>query len=175
MKGGETLGDKQRLIFRVSLALNALLIPLVIWGHFKMNYVNDQLFLKEVEYNLIELEDLITKQSHDNWTNANLVTTEFRNVLNSMGYGMRTNQTLTEDNSVILYKLYEKLKQYPHEQKDNHPVLTDQDKKNFEELQEILHDVGLGLNVKGSDDMESFINRAAELEKRIRAPLNHTD
>lgn len=158
--------DKRlRSIFRISIGLNIILITLVVWGHLKMNYLKDQLFTTQVQYNFVELEELIEKQSNDHWTEPSLVTTQLGDLVKGIGLGIRTGETLSAEDKVTLHLLNKKLYQYPHDEKVN---ISDQDKKNFRELREILRDVRLGTtNTQNNDHIKTFMYRVTELEKRI--------
>ncbi|MEK5333754.1 MULTISPECIES: hypothetical protein [unclassified Lysinibacillus] len=166
---------KKKVLFRISLGLNIFLIAIIAWGIIKMNFVKEQVLVTEVQHNLVELEGLIDNQIQDNWSNPNLVTTELGDVLNGIWLGMNTGKQLgmlSNSDNYILEHLYSTLKQYPNDKLYSFAELTEEDKKNFEELRETLRDVGLGLNMTIRADMDTFINQAEELNKKIKYPLN---
>lgn len=166
------LSKKRKLLIRISIGLNILLIAIVAWGILKMNFVKEQVLVTEVQHNLVELEGLIANQSDENWSDPNLVTTELEDVLNGIRLGITTGEqlgTLSKIDKEILEKLYSKLNQYPNDELYSFVDLTDEDKKSFEELRDILRDVGLGLNISISD---SFMKQAEELVEKINSPIN---
>lgn len=140
-----------------------------------MNFAKEQVFVTEVQQNLVELEGLIVNQSDDDWSEPNLVTTKLGDVLNGIWLGMATGEqlgTLSKSDKEILNNLYYKLKQYPNDELYSFVDLTQVDKENFEELREMLRDAGLGLNIQVSGKMQYFMNQAEKLEKSIESPLN---
>ena len=166
---------KQKLLSRISIGLNIILITIVIWGFIKMNFVKEQVFITEVQHNLVELEGLIANQSDNHWSEPNLVTTKLGDVLNGIWLGITTGEqlgTLSREDKEILNSLYYKLKQYPNDELYRFVQLTEEDKRNFEELQDTLRDVGLGLNISISVSMDAFMKQAKELEEKIESPLN---
>ena len=169
------MSKKRKLLFGVSIGLNVLLVAIVAWGIIKINFVKEQVLVTEVQNNLVELEGLIANQMDDNWSEPNLVTTELGDVLNGMWLGMTTGKqlgTLSKSDKEILEHLYSKLNQYPNDELYSFADLTEEDKQNFEDLQETLREVGLGLNITISAKMDSFMNQAEELNNKIESPLN---
>lgn len=115
--------------------------------------------------NLVELEGLIANQMEDNWSEPNLVTTELGDVLNGIWLGMTTgNQlgTLSDHERQILERLHSHLNQYPHDELYRFADVTQEDKRNFEKLREILRDVGLGIGITSSGEKGSFMQQAEE-------------
>lgn len=155
------MSKKRKLLFGISIGLNILLVAIVAWGIIKMNFVKEQVLVTEVQNNLVELEGLIANQSDDNWSEPNLVTTELGDVLNGIWLGMTTGKqlgTLSKSDREILEHFYSKLNQYPKDELYSFVDLTEEDKKNFEDLRETLREVGLGLNITISANMDSFMN-----------------
>ncbi len=168
---GDKLSKKRKLIFRILIGLNILLIAIVIWGFIKMNFVKEQVLLTEVQYNLVELEGLIAHQSDNNWSEPNLVTTELGDILEGISLGITTGEqlgTLSNSDKKTLSLLYSKLNQYPNDELYSFVDLTEDDKKNFEQLREILRDVGLGLNISISNSMDPFMRKVEELEEKLK-------
>jgi hypothetical protein len=89
-KVDETLSKKQKILIKFSIGLNILLIVFVAWGYINMNFVKEQIFITEVQHNLVELEGLIANQKGNNWSEPNLVTTELGDVLNGIWLGITT-------------------------------------------------------------------------------------
>lgn len=165
---------KQKIILKISIGLNIILIALVAWGYIKINFVKEQIFITEVQRNLVELEGLIANQINNNWSDPNLVTTELGDVLNGIWLGITTGEqlgTLSKKDKEILNNLYYKLRQFPNNDLYKFTDLTEEDKKNFEDLQKMLREVGLGLRIQFSADMKYFIKQAEKLEGKIKAPL----
>jgi hypothetical protein len=79
---------------------------------------------------------------------------------------------LSKERKEILEDLYSKLDQYPNDELYSFADLTEEDKKNFEDLRKTLREVGLGLNITISVNMDSFMNQAEALNEKIEAPLN---
>jgi hypothetical protein len=166
---------KRKLLFKVSIGLNIILVAIVAWGIIKMNFVKEQVLVTEVQRNLVELEGLIANQINDNWSEPNLVTTELGDVLNGIWLGMITGRqlgTLSKSDKEILTHLYSKLNRYPNDELYSFAELTEEDKQNFEDLRETLREVGLGLNITISANMDSFMSQAKALNNKIEAPLN---
>jgi hypothetical protein len=155
--------------------VNILLILLVVLVFIKINFVKEQVFLTEVQHNLVELEGLIANQSKNNWSDPNLVTTELGDALNGIWLGINTGEQLgilSQYEKEILSNLYSKLKQYPNDELYNFADLSEEDEVNFEKLRELLRDAGLGLDIQVSGNMKYFMNQAEKLEKNIESPLN---
>ncbi|MBE4910036.1 hypothetical protein IMZ08_18520 [Bacillus luteolus] len=166
---------KRKLLFRVSIGLNLLLLGFAAWGMIKMNFVKEQVLVNEVQRNLVELEGLISHQIRNNWSDPNLVTSELGDVLSGIWLGMTTGQQLgmlSKDDKEILEDLYYKLYQYPRDELYSFADLTDEDKKNFEDLRNKLREVGLGLNITISANINSFIGQAEALVEKIESPLD---
>ena len=169
------MSKKRKLILRVSIGLNILLVAIVAWGIIKMNFVKEQVLVTEVQSNLVELEGLIANQMDDNWSEPNLVTTELGDVLNGIWLGMTTGKqlgTLSKSDKEILEHLYAKLNRYPNDQLYSFADLTEEDKQNFEDLRETLREAGLGSKYVISAKMDSFIRQAEALNNKIESPLN---
>ncbi|MGE7674525.1 hypothetical protein ACQKMV_13220 [Lysinibacillus sp. NPDC094403] len=169
------MSKKKKVLFRISIGLNIFLIAIVAWGMITMNFVKEQVLVTEVQHNLVELEGLIKYQIDDNWSEPNLVTTKLGDVLNGIWLGMTTGKqlgTLSKSDNEVLEHLYSKLSQFPKDELYKFVDLTEEDKKNFEELRETLREVGLGINISISTNMDSFINQAEKLNKNIKSPLN---
>ncbi|MDL4842382.1 hypothetical protein [Aquibacillus rhizosphaerae] len=169
------MDKKRKVLFRISIGFNILLILMIAWGFIKMNFVKEQVLVTEVQANLVELEGLIANQIDANWSEPNLVTTELGDVLNGISLGVTTGEqlgTLSKSEKEILRNLYSKLNQYPNDELYNFVDLTEEDKENFEKLRETLRDVGLGLRISISGNMDSFMKKAEELEGEIRSPIN---
>lgn len=139
-----------------------------------MNFASEQIFLTEVQHNLVELEGLIAHQKGHEWSEPNLVTKKLGDVLDGMLLGIITGEQLgviSMSDRESLYKLYTKLKQFPHDELYSFVNLTEEDKANYEKLQEKLRAVGLGLRITVFVNMKSFMNQVEELEKKIEYPL----
>ena len=174
-KGGIKLSKKKKLLFRFSIGLNILLVAIVAWGIIKINFVKEQVLVTEVQNNLVELEGLIANQMDNNWSEPNLVTTELGDVTNGIWLGMTTGKqlgTLSKSDKEILEHLYSKLNQYPNDKLYSFVDLTEEDKQNFEDLRKTLREVGLGLNITISANMDSFMSQAEALNEKIESPLN---
>jgi hypothetical protein len=173
-KGDEALSKKQKMLFRFSIGLNILLMVFVAWGYINMNFVKEQILITEVQHNLVELEGLIANQKDNNWSEPNLVTTELGDVLNGISLGITTGGqlgTLSKNDKKILNNLYYKIRQFPNDELYNFADLTEEDKENFENLRKILREVGLGISIQVSGDMNYFLKQAQELEGKIEVPL----
>ncbi|KHF39349.1 hypothetical protein [Halalkalibacter okhensis] len=169
------MSKKREFFFRISIVLNILLLVIVAWGIIKMNFVKEQVLVTEVQSNLVELEGLIANQMDDNWSEPNLVTTELGDVLNGIWLGMTTGKQLgmlSKRDKEILEQLYFKLNQYPNDELYSFAVLTEEDKQNFEDLRKTLREVGLGINITISTNMDSFMRQAMALNEKIEHPLN---
>ncbi|MEH7249294.1 hypothetical protein V7114_21260 [Neobacillus niacini] len=164
------MSKKKKLLFRISIGLNILLVAIVAWVIIKMNFVKEQVLVTEVQNNFVELEGLIANQSDNNWSEPNLVTTELGDVLNGFWLGLTTGKhlgTISKSDKKIPEDLYAKLNQYPNDELYSFADLTEEDKKNFEDLRKTLHEVGLGLNISISANMDSFLNQAEALNERM--------
>jgi len=169
------MGKKQKKVIRISIFLNITLIVCVFWGYTKMHFVKDQVILTEVQHNLVELEGLIEHQKKNNWSEPNLVTTELGDILNGIWLGRTTGRqlgALSKSDQEILNDLYAKLNQFPSDELYKFADLTEEDKENFEKLQESLREVGLGMRITIKADRKYFINQAEKLAEKIDVPLN---
>jgi hypothetical protein len=169
------LSKKQKLILEVSIVLNIILIVFAAWGYMKMKFVKEQIFIAEVQQNLVELEGTIAIQKEKNWSEPNLVTTELGDVLNGIWLGIKTGGqlgNLSKKDKETMNNLYNRLNQFPNDEIYKFADLTEKDKENFLKLQEILREVGLGLNIQISGDMKYFINQAEELAGKIVVPIH---
>ncbi|MHC0039387.1 hypothetical protein [Pseudoneobacillus sp. C159] len=169
------MSKKKKTLFGISIGLNLILIVIVAWGILKINFVKEQVLMTEAQNNLVELEGLIANQMKNNWSEPNLVTTELGDVLKGIWLGKTTAEqlgTLSNRDKKILESLYFKLNQYPHDDVNNFVILTEEDKRNFEDLRNTLREVGLGFNMTIMASMDSFMKQAEELKDKIKSPLN---
>lgn len=168
------MGGRRKLLLSISIGLNLILVMIVAWGMMKMNFVKEQVFVTEVQNNLVELEGLIAHQMDEDWSEPNLVTTELDDVLNGIWLGITTGEqlgTLSKSDKEVLEHLYSKLNQYPHDELYSFADLTEKDKQNFEDLRKTLREVGLGLKLTISANMDSFMSQAEVLDHKIESPL----
>ena len=103
------------------------------------------------------------------------MTTELGDVLNGIWLGIKTGGqlgNLSKNDKETMNNLYNKLNQFPNDEIYRFADLTEEDKENLEELQEILREVGLGLNIQVNGNMKYFINQAEELVGKIEVPLH---
>ncbi|WHX40810.1 hypothetical protein QNH36_01125 [Mesobacillus sp. AQ2] len=168
------MGGRRKLLLSISIGLNLILVMIVGWGMMKMNFVKEQVLVTEVQNNLVELEGLIAHQMDDEWPEPNLVTAKLDDVLNGIWLGITTGEqlgTLSENDKEVLGHLYSKLNQYPHDELYSFTELTEEDKQNFEDLRKTLREVGLGLKLTISANMDSFMSQAEALDHKIESPL----
>lgn len=166
---------KKKLILYLSIVLNIFLIAFLAWGYMKMKFVKEQIFIAEVQRNLVELEGTIAIQKEKKWVEPNLVTTEMGDVLNGVWLGIKTGEqlgNLSKNEKKIMNDLYNRLNKFPNDEIYRFADLTEEDKENFEELHEILREVGLGLNIQINVNMKYFMNQAEELVGKIEVPLH---
>ncbi|TYR72538.1 hypothetical protein FZC79_22430 [Rossellomorea vietnamensis] len=167
--------NKIKVPFKISIGLNILLILILAWRIARVNFVSEQVILTEVQENLVELEGLIAIQMERNWFEPNLVTTELSDVLNGIWLAMTVGKqlgTLSDRDREILERLHSHLNQYPHDELYRFADVTQEDKRNFEKLREILRDVGLGVEITISSEQDSFMQQAEEFnEIRNSSPL----
>lgn len=152
-----------------------MLIVIVAWCFMKMHFVKEQVILTEVQTNLVELEGLIAHQIEENWTEPNLVTSELSDVLNGIWLGKTTGTqlgTLSNSEMATLERLYLRLSQFSNDELYSFADLTEDDKKNLEDLRNILREVGLGLNITISNNFNSFMSKAELLNEKIKTPLD---
>jgi len=168
------LSKGRKLSLKISMGANILLLVFVVLAIIKMNFVKEQVIVTQIQTNLVELEGLIAHQIDSNWFEPNLVTTELRDVLNGILLGMTTGEQLgmlSRSDKETLERLYSKLNQYPKDDLYSFANLTEEDKKNFEDLRKTLRDVGLGLNMTIGANMNSFMSQAKALNEKIKYPL----
>ncbi|TYS19099.1 hypothetical protein FZC78_02885 [Rossellomorea vietnamensis] len=167
--------SKIKVLFKISIGLNILLILILAWRIARVNFVSEQVILTEVQDNLVELEGLISIQMEKNWFEPNLVTTELSDVLNGIWLAMTTGKqlgTLSDRDRKILERLHSHLNQYPHGELYRFVDVTQEDKRNFEKLRGILRDVGLGIEITTSSEQGPFMQQAEEFnEIRNSSPL----
>lgn len=160
------MSKKQKAIFGLSLLVNIVLVVCLIIGYMKLSLVHRELFYSEVQYNLVELDGLIEQQKMKNWPEPNLVTTQLGDVLNGLEVATNSGKYsgwLSNNDRMIMERLNNALRQYPHDGLYKFSVLTQSDKSDFEDLQSKLQDVGFGMNMTISNDWESFINKSDKL------------
>lgn len=165
---------KKKVLFRISIALNIVLIAVITWGFIKINFVKEQVFLTEVQSSLVELEGLIAYQIDNDWSEPNLVTSKLAGILNGIGLGRVTGAqlgTLSESDDRTLSHLQSKLRQYPHDEIYSLADVTDEDKRNFEEFRKKLREAGFGMQIQISADMGYFIQQVKVLNEMIEVPL----
>lgn len=169
------LNKKQKFIIRFSILLNIVLILMITFKYLHINLAMEQLFFTEVQDHLVELEGLIEDQKNNNWSEPNLVTTKLGEVLNGTELGINTgtySKWISEEDRAVLGKLSSRLRQYPTDNLYEFGEVNQNDQKNFEELQELLREAGLGLNITISKDWDIFMEQVGILERSIPVPLN---
>lgn len=141
-----------------------------------MNDLKELLFHTEVQRKLIELEGSIGEQLENNWSEPNVVTTALGGVLNGIEIIIKTDEYLgnlsIDERDIIWNGLYDKLSQYPTDEKYNFSTLTEKDKQNFEELRIKLREAGFGVGIQVSVDKQYFLNQVSEFIDIIHMPLN---
>lgn len=160
------MSNKKKIIFIVSLLLNALLLIFLVIGYLKMNLVHKELFYSEVQYKLVELDGLIDIQKHNKWENPNLVTAQMSDILN--GIDVSTNSGnysgwLSNKDRMKMEKLRSGLSRYPHDELYEVSVIAQSDKKRFEDLQLELQNAGIGMGIQINNDWKSFISKVEEM------------
>ncbi|MGP4072914.1 hypothetical protein ACTWQB_10210 [Piscibacillus sp. B03] len=172
------MSKKIKIFFRISIVLNILLIAIVAWGFYHMNYVTERTLTVNVAYNLFELEKSITHQSDNDWSDPSLVTTELGQVFGGVDHSMNVgseSKTLSESDMGTLQNFINSLRsyqQYPMETLDSYSNLTEEDKRNYEELGEILREVGFEskeMNQFNSWEKDSLIKKFMELTEKIES------
>ncbi|RKD25827.1 hypothetical protein BEP19_02510 [Ammoniphilus oxalaticus] len=164
------MDKRQRSIMRFSIGLNILLVALVVWGHLKVNFIEDEILFTKIQYTFVKLEGVIEKQSNHGWTEPNRVADQLNAARSGVWVAILKSGTLSHDDKLMFQRLYSTLGNvFPasDEEGDRDIVLTEQEKQNFEKLREILHDVGLGSNVQLSDSRNSMLKQVAELERKL--------
>jgi len=158
--------------------VNIIFVLLIGWLILNIHFANKQLFYREVQENLVELEGLIAHQKDNNWPEPNLVTTKLSKVLDGMYLSLDNAKYLkiiSNSDKEILEKLTSKLRLYPQDETYRFSNLTQEDKKNFELLQSKLRDAQLGLNITIYNDWKSFMSKSKVLEESIEVPLDNKD
>ncbi|WP_078554294.1 hypothetical protein [Bacillus alkalicellulosilyticus] len=164
------MSKKMKLLFSISIGLNIFLITIVVMTMIKTNFVKEQIFVTEVQSNLVQLEILIAYQIDNEWSEPNLVTSKIGDVLNGLRLGITTgNQlgTLSKSDNDILESLYSNLSRFPTNGVYNFVELNDEDISNFENLRETLRKVGLGVNITISANINSFMRQAEGLNEKL--------
>jgi hypothetical protein len=172
---GKTMNQKQKMHFIGSIVMNIVLISAVIWGYLKIDLALENLFFKEVQENLVELEGVIANQKENNWSEPQVVINQLDDVLNGLNAGIHTGNHsgwISNEEKQLLESLYSKLSQYPHNEIYEVPELTKLDRKHFEELQLKLKEAGLGLNITIENDWNTFIEKCKLLSESIEVPLD---
>ncbi|MED4404114.1 hypothetical protein [Metabacillus fastidiosus] len=160
------MSKKQKTIFVISLLVNALLIVCLAIGYLRISLVHKELFYSEVQYKLVELDGLIEHQKKNDWSDPNLVTTQLGDVLNGLDVAINSGKYsswLSNNERMTMERLDYTLRLYPHDELYKFSVLTESDKKEFEDLQSKLKNVGFGMNMTISKDWKTFINKSEKL------------
>ncbi|WP_156882552.1 hypothetical protein [Halalkalibacillus halophilus] len=146
----------------ISMVLNVLLIGTVWWGYSKLGYVNERV-LVDVYRNISQLEELITDQTEDDWSNPTLVTTKMEDLfwalITSMNVGAETNM-LSQAELTALIDLQVYLQTYePVEPFKETNDLTESEKLRYENFGQILSKINF------KDDSNDDINKGFILKK----------
>ncbi|MFV8829771.1 hypothetical protein [Alkalihalobacterium sp. APHAB7] len=172
------MSKKIKNIFRISIILNLLLIAIVAWGVNKNNYVIERVLTMNVAYNLFWLEEKISHQSDNDWSDPSLVTAELKQIFDGIYHSLNVgseSRTLSNSDKETLENLIRSLQnyqRYPMETLDSYSDLTEEDKKDYEELGVILREVGFVLkemNDFGYWEKNSLIKKFGELSEKINA------
>ncbi|MBU8906141.1 hypothetical protein [Desertibacillus haloalkaliphilus] len=162
---------KQKIVYRISIAVNIMLVLAITWGYMKVNFASEQIFLTEVQDNLIELEGLIAHQQENDWSEPNLVTSKLGDVIDGLWIGLQTGEhlnTLSRNDHRTLHQFYTLLgTRYPNDRLYSFSEVSEQDKEHLLELREHLREFGMGLNISISYDMNSFMNSITTVNDNI--------
>ncbi|MGZ9584701.1 hypothetical protein [Paenibacillus marinisediminis] len=164
------MSKKQRIIFRASLALNAVLIIILVIGYLKVNLAHEQLFYNEVQWRLVELDGLIEHQKKNDWTEPNLVTTQLGDILNGINVATSNGHYsgwLSSSEEKTMQRLYAALMRYPHDDLYDFSKVSQSDIESFERLQSHLQQAGFAMNKTLSNNWNSFMSRSESLLKII--------
>lgn len=145
------MSKRAKLIFRISLAFNVLLVSIVAWGYFNTIYVTERVLTMNVTNPLFGLENKIAHQIDHDWSDPSLVKIELEQILigisHSQNVGIESN-TLSNDDMETLDKLSDYLsdtKYFPLETLESYSEITEEDKTKFENLREALREVGFDI------------------------------
>lgn len=169
------MSKRKKAVFGISIGFNIILLTIVIWGLMQMNFVKEQVLLTEAQDNLIELEALIAHQTEHNWSEPNLVTTKLGDVLNGIWLGINTGDqlgTLSKTDKQSLHQLYARLDIFPHDETYRFVELTEEDKRNFEKLREVLREAGLGFNMTIVHELDTFVKKVEIMNEKIEIPMS---
>lgn len=157
------LSKKKRIFFRVSIGLNVLLLLVVIWGFFQLNYVTERTLLNEVQISLLKLEDAISHQKENNWSDSSLVTVKLEELYNGISESQvigTTSRTLSNNENKILYNLSRSLGKYqpfPIDKFERFSELSEENIKGYEELGDKL--LKIGFRKQMQEDADKNISR----------------
>lgn len=172
------LSKKKKIYFRVSIGLNVLLLIVVIWGFFKINYVTERTLFNQVEVNLLKLEEVISHQKENNWSQPSLVTLRLEEVINGLSTSRNIgaeSRTLSISENELLYNLSNELQKYNQRYSLDTLDLSDTDKKDYEELGDKLLEVGfreqmqegVNSNIGTFNHIDSILSQVEELVEKL--------
>lgn len=168
------LSKKTNTVFKISIALNVILISIVAWGYFNTVYVTERVLAVNVAGTLFGLESKIAHQIDNDWSDPSLVNIELEQVLigisHSQNVGSESN-TLSNGDMEILDGLSRSLsnKLYPLETLDSYSEMSEEDKTFFINLRQSLSETGFEAKVIddfGKWDIGSLMNKFSELTEK---------
>lgn len=171
--GGRSVKKREKLLFSISLACNVLLILIIIWGYQRVSFATEQLFIREVQHKLVELEGLIAHQMENDWVEPHLVTTKSGEVINALRSGLFTAEylhMLSKKERELINSLISQFKYYPQNETYRFAEVSEEEREDLEALRELLRDAGLGMRIRsGWLTWKNFIDKMERLDSRIKA------
>ncbi|WP_438311715.1 hypothetical protein [Sporosarcina sp. FA9] len=165
----------------VTLATSSSIV--VIWGFFKINYVTERTLFNEVEINLLILEDAISYQKENNWSQPSFVTLRLEEVMDGLAKSRNigaVSRTLSKRDIELLYYLSHGLLKYqrhPLDTLDSFSEISDSEKKNYEELgvkllevgfrEQMQEDVNSNRNIGTFNHIDSILSQVEKLVEYI--------
>ncbi|RPF56136.1 hypothetical protein [Aquisalibacillus elongatus] len=171
--------NRKKAIFGTLVVLIVVLVMIIIWGFNKMNYVTEQV-VTDIRQDFIQLEDRISSQREDQWSEPGLVTTKVEELMNGIGLAWNIGSSLntfSQSEEEFFYHLNGSLQQFDY-RTESEPLgvysdLSSEDQKNYEELGEILREVGFEKSNLGENATKDTVMR--QLEELVEQLNNRTE
>lgn len=168
---------KAKVLLRVSIVINLLLLILLVWGYFTMQYVTERTLTTNVGSSLFGLEAKINYQEDKGWVDPLMVNMEIAQALSGISHTQNVgaeSQTLSDKDSLVLTDLSYLLTSYlpyPLEELEDYTKIEEDKKEALTELAELLKEEGF--DTEHIDDFEDWstegiLTKIAKINKEVK-------
>ncbi|CAM4060729.1 hypothetical protein COLU111180_21080 [Cohnella lubricantis] len=157
---------KSKVFISVSIII---IMVIVLYQSYKIHQLNSQIEMinptissRTIQNGLVQLEGEIYYQKEHGWESPEQIVVRIQNVMEGISVTVETGQytkKLSNDESDSLWEMYHYLYKFTENKSTHNLILSEEEKQEFEQLEDNLRSNGWGLNIGFSSDWDYFIKR----------------